>query len=93
MINLDNYFLVYNITCLPIVIFSKLILANNYLKFDKFYLPPELESNLIECNFCLYDKEGELIEFSHNMASKLHITSTINNVPLKMIKNLLLQNQ
>lgn len=92
-INLQDYFITYNITCLPVILYSKLILAEDYLKFDSFYIPPELESSLIECNFCLYNKEGDLVEFSNNVVSNLNIISTLNNIPLKMIKNLLLKNK
>jgi len=93
MINLEDYYIVYQITCIPIVLYSKLVTASEYVKFDQFYLPPELESHFMECNFILFDKAGNLVEFSHNVATKLNLTSTINNVPLKMIKNLLAQNE
>jgi len=84
---LDNYTLSYYITILPkAVIYSSITKASEYLNFkENLFLPDEYKTYPIDCFFCLYDSEGELVSSAHEQTTYLSLKAVINVVPLKML--------
>lgn len=89
---LDDYDLIYEITCLPNIIYAEKTKASQPICFSHdLYIPKELAAAIVECRFSLYhNKSGRLIELSSNMlpASKAILNEHLNRIPLEMIKRL-----
>lgn len=92
MINpLSNYYVVYEITALPDILFAELVEASEILDFKGFEIPPYLLGGLIEARISLYSKEGTLIEMSSKPlpAYPATIAAHCNVTPLRLINNML----
>jgi hypothetical protein len=83
--------IVYQVTCLPDILFSSLTPATNVYQFNKedFIIPKHLSNLPIEIRIAFYTNEGKLIDLSSTMAFSQTLVSLLNIIPLKMIDNLL----
>ncbi len=90
---LEDYILVYELTALPIVLFSQYTKANEVLTFDssKLYIPNDLKGLGIELRISLFDEKGMLIELTSDMlpASNNIIAAVANLTGLKLVKKLI----
>lgn len=91
---LDDYTLIYEITCLPTIIYAQSTKASEPFEFkDNIDIPSYLSTSSIECRFSIYHRNGDLIELSSEMlpSSGFTIKNTMNITPLKMINKLVEQ--
>ena len=90
---LEEYTLIYDITCLPTVIYSSLTSANQPLTFDsqKLYVPEEIKGLPVELRISLYNSKGSLVEMSSTLlpSASATIAASANLTGLKLVKNLI----
>lgn len=88
---LSNYYIIYEITALPDILFAELVEATEILEFKGFEIPNHLISSLIEARISLYSKKGHLIEMSSKFLPGYPstITAYCNITPLRLISNML----
>lgn len=88
---LASYWLSYEVTALPVILFAELVRADTPLSFSEFYVPKDVLGAPVECRVLLYNNRGHLIEMSSSMTVGYPsaIAAVLNVAPLKMINNLL----
>ncbi len=93
MINpLEKYIIVYEVTCLPHILYAQTTKASEPIFFkDNFDIPNELSNLPIECRYSIYNNDGTFIEISSEImpASGFAIKNSINLTPRKMINKLM----
>ncbi len=88
---LSNYYIVYEVTALPDILFAELVEASEVLEFKGFELPSYLVGGLIEVRIAIYSKKGSLVEMSSKLlpAYPSTIAAYCNVTPLRLINNML----
>lgn len=89
---LENYIIIYEVTCLPTVLFADKVIATEPLEFNDFHIPAGLSGQPIEVRISIYDNiTGDIVELNSDMvpASPGVVRHALNLSPLLMIQNLM----
>lgn len=92
-IPLHNYWLLYEITVPPHILFCELTPATKYFKFDQWEVPMELKHLPIDCRFAIFNPDRSLNQMVIKQVHSDTLTYTLNIEPLKLIKHVLEQNK
>jgi len=88
---LSQYYIIYEITALPDILFFQMVKADEILEFSGFHIPTYLSGGLIEARISLFSSEGDLVEMSSKLLPGFPSTvaAYCNLIPLKLINNML----
>lgn len=89
--DLSNYYVCYEVTSLPQVIYAHLHRADNLPTIEDFEVPSGLDNLAIEVRIGLYDNQGYLIQMSSQLitAYKPTLLKALTVIPNRMIQSLI----